>query len=450
MNFPFRIPTIVGLLLCVVVVGTIIFFTERALRAPSGASGSQQPQSVKITNITNTTFAVSWMTESPTTGTLLVSTRGKSNRVYYDERDAQGKLNSYRSHHITIRDAQPSTTYTFKILSNGKSYTNDGQPYTVTTADTLPPNPAGLDPAYGTIYTPEGVVADGALVYLTVAGGQELSALTKPTGLWLIPLNLVRTADFTSFLPTLERMDETIVVMHETGDINAMTDTLNDSPVPEMTIGQTHDFRRQNAKTTTNNTVALRATTPTTAPLAIATQPPIGGAVLGTTINQNVTLASPAQGASLTSTLPLIQGTGVPGKFIAISLGITQPISGSSLVKQDGTWSFTPPKALSAGKQSVTITTVDKNNKPVAITHAFQIFKSGTQVLGDATPSATLSVTPTATPFLISSISATPVVTEIATLSGEEIPTSGYELPTILLLIMGVALLASGVVAIAL
>lgn len=448
MNVPSKIPTIAGLLLVVASVGVVVFVVERALRSPSGAAGSQEPKNLEVSNVSDTSFTVSWMTGEKATGTLLVSSPSKTNRIYYDERDTTGKLGAYSSHSVTVRDAQAATTYSFKVLSNGRQYTNAGKPFEITTPQSLSPNTNGLDPAYGKIITARGEPAEGALVYLTLEGGQKLSSLTKPSGIFLIPLNQVRTEDLTTFLPTVERMDETLLVRHSTGDITATTDTLNDSPVPDMTIPGTFDFRRQNAKTTTNNALALRATTPAA---AVAQQ--TGATVLGeTTVKPAgvVTLVSPAQNAYLTATLPLITGTGIPNKFIAISLGITRPISGSTQVKADGTWSYTPPKPLAPGKQSVTITTVDANNKPVAITHLFEIFKSGTQVLGVATGSATLTPTFTPTPTTLVSSTDSPTPTEVSTLSGNEMPTSGNELPTLMLLMIGLGLFMAGATALVL
>jgi hypothetical protein len=171
-----------------------------------------------------------------------------------------------------------------------------------------------------------------------------------------------------------------------------------------MNMGKTYDFRKVQAKAPTTPTV-----------LGTQTQ-------TGTT----VALIQPAEGAALATSFPLVAGIGIPGKIVSVVLGITNPIAGSTTVKSDGTWLFTPPSALGEGKQSVTITTTDKDSKPAAITHQFTIFKSGTQVLGIATPSATIEPTPIATP------------------TAQPIPTSGTTLPTILLLIMGVALLVSG------
>jgi hypothetical protein len=214
--------------------------------------------------------------------------------------------------------------------------------------------------------------------------------------------------------------------------IHALTDTLNDSPVPNMSPGGTYDFRNLNAKA------------------------PGLSAVLGTTTTKPtniVSLVIPADGAAVTTTLPLIQGTGVVGKTVALVLGITHPIGDTTIVGPDGVWRYTPKQPLAAGKQSVTVTTANIQNIPVAITHTFEILQSGTQVLGDATPSATptdtttpsptdtLTPTPTTTPDLSASISATP---DESTLAAQPVPTSGYDLPTILLLVLSVGLILGG------
>ncbi len=115
---------------------------------------------------------------------------------------------------------------------------------------------------------------------------------------------------------------------------------------------------------------------------------------------------------------------------------MTNPYTDTTTVEADGIWRYTPKTAPSAGKQSVTITTTDSQNKSVAITHLFEILKSGTQVLGDATPSATIAPTVTIDP--------TPQTT--STLAGEPIPTTGSPLPLILLLLLGSGLLMSGFV----
>ncbi|OGG11628.1 hypothetical protein A2Z00_01025 [Candidatus Gottesmanbacteria bacterium RBG_13_45_10] len=433
MRIPTKFPTIIGLLLVVLVVGSVVFFVERVLRSPSTASGSQEPNAVRSTNITDTSFTVSWTTQLPATGTILVSTPKKNNEIYYDERDTVEKtLGSYTTHSIIVRNTSPDTTHSVVILSNGQKYLDNGTPYLVHTATTLTPISGGLEPSYGTVKTADNQPAMGAIVYVTVQGGQTLSSLVKSSGLWLIPLSLLRTEDLMSYLPTVDRMNEDILIVYNGDEATATTDTLNDSPVPDMYIGKAYDFRKQQAKTTGKDTLAIRLPTQNTTP-TLGT-----GAVLGQTTRRtfSVSLISPAQDAALTTSLPFIQGTGIPSKFVGIMLGITNPTNGSTQVGPDGVWNFTPLKPLGPGKQSVTISTVDNVGKPVAITHTFKVLKSGSQVLGDATPSATPVVTETPTPIEVPT----------STLAGVPVPNTGSQLPTILLLLLSIAFLTSGAI----
>ena len=122
MRVPTKIPTLLGVLIIVVIISSIVVL-ERIFRTPSGASSSQKPNQVKITNLSDTTFTVSWTTDAPTTGVVSVATRGKPSRVYYDERDLSGTLGSYTTHFVNIRDGTPQTQYDVAILSNSALYT---------------------------------------------------------------------------------------------------------------------------------------------------------------------------------------------------------------------------------------------------------------------------------------------------------------------------------------
>lgn len=419
-----KIPTLVGLLL----VGVLIVLFRYAFNEVSPlltkASEGTFPQEVKVTNISDTTFTVSWITTQPSAGALRLG--GNLERtMYYDDRISVSSSQSpptqqHATHMVTVRSLKPETAYQFSIFSNGKPYQNGKEPYDVRTAPPLFGLGTIIEPAYGQIANPSGEPAEGAIVYLTLSGGHMLSTLTKQGGMWVVPLNRARTADLTSFITGNERIDETLLVRGSNGEAQAITDTFNDNPVPAITIGKTYDFRK------------IQAEDGNKQPLAQA--PP---SVLGTatqTAASTVAITKPVDGAAIPSNLPLIQGTGVAGSQVLIIVGITNPVSDTFLVGTDGLWRYTPPKPLSEGKQSVTITTTDAKGKPVALTHMFEVLKSGTQVLGEATPSGTITPEPT--------LAGEPAPT--ATLAGEPIPETGSSLPLIVMLILGIALISSG------
>ncbi len=423
---PTKIPTLLGFLLVVIIVGVVAVGSDKIFQTATKASGSIAPEKIRVVNITDTAFTVTWETGTPATGAISVD-----NRVIFDDRDTKTQEKN-TAHIATARNLTPGSEYSFRVLSNGKK----NEPVRTRTAPAITVQGGNLEPAYGTVVSADKSPVRGALVFVTLDGSQTLATVTKQSGTWLIPLNLIRTQDLTGYLPVTDRMNIAITVQSQGLTTTAVTDTLNASPVPDMMLGKTYDFRRANAAVPNAKQLAV---------LPSPTPPTNGGAVLGAATAKpanTVSLIVPAQGAALPTTLPFIQGTGIPGKTVSIVLGITNPIGGTAIVGGDGLWNFTPPKPLAAGAQSITITTQDKNNKPVAITNNFTILKSGTQVLGDATPSA--SLTPTAAPTVIptATVSATPTPT--ATLSAQEVPVSGNTLPTIILLLVGAGLLVGG------
>ncbi len=422
-----KIPTLIGLILVGLAVLTFRFAFDRVTPLFSRAQATHTPQNVTISNVTDTTFTVSWVTSEPVTGAIILE--GTPNTTILDDRQTVpgAPTNAARTtHHVTARNLRADTPYAVRILSGGKTFGNNASPYEIRTAPVITGTGSNLEPAYGQVTLPTDQPAEGAILYLTPNGAQTLSVIVKSSGSWVIPLNLVRTSDLSAYLPGAERIDESIIVRDATGEATALTDTLNDNPVPTITIGKTYDFRKIQAMATPTRAIAL-APTPTTQPTVLG---------ISTTASGTVAIVKPQQNAALSSNLPLIQGTGIPGKKVSLLLGIAKPISATVTVGTDGVWYFTPPKPLAEGKQSVTITTVDAKGKTVAITHNFQILKSGTQVLGDATPSATLTPSPT--------IAFAETPTPTATLAGEPVPITGSPLPLIMLLVLGLGLLTGG------
>jgi len=107
------------------------------------------------------------------------------------------------------------------------------------------------------------------------------------------------------------------------------------------------------------------------------------------------TITQPVKNSVLVSNLPLFAGTAIPGRQIALNIDTIRRKKGILNTDQNGIWKYTPAKILSPGIHQFTVSTQDINNKIVTLTNIFEILKSGTQVLGDSTPSSTLAPTPT-------------------------------------------------------
>jgi len=423
MQGPQKIPTIVGIILVILLMTGISFLFQLLSKTQTRASTSIEPQQVTVTNVTDSSFTLVWQTEESASGTLLAVDANGKKYSGFDERDATGKLGKYKTHSVTIRSVTPQTTFDVTILSNGKKYPTDKKSYQVTTYTQLMITPPNIDPAYGKVIMSDTTPAEGALIFLTLTDSQTLSTLVRSSGSWIIPLSTIRSFDGSSYLPASDRYTETLDIQKEGVESKILTDTLNDSPVPDITLGQPYDFRNRDAKKPTNATIA-QVVPPENKQTAVL------GAATG-----SVVLTAPAEGTTVSTFRPQVTGLGVSGKTVTISLGLTNPTTGTTIVDKNGLWKYTPVKSLTPGKQRVTISSVDKNNKPIVITHTFIVLKSGTQVLGDATGSATITETPTPT---------ITTATNAATLASEPMPTSGSLLPTILLLLIGSALFIGG------
>lgn len=440
MQMPKKIPTLIALLVLFFLIGVGSVAVQKITSVSTSASPTVEPKNVTVTNITDTACTIIWQTDEPATGVISLSGKTATNAPSYDDRDVSGKLQKYTTHSVTIRNLSPNTTYELSILSNGKKYPQTGKPYAIQTGPTINSAGPAFEPAYGIVKKFDGRPAEGAIILFSFDDSQTLSTLVRSTGSWMVPLNTLRTKSLTAYaqVPTEQsRLNGTVTVLLDGQKTDALIDSKNISPVPDITLGQTYDYRNYQAKnkTTTPALADAKKTlpSPTGIPVVLGeqtTKTTASPTPTSTSSIGGVSITAPTNNSSIVSTKPLIQGTGIAGKTVTITLGITKPQTGKATVGANGTWQYTPSGTLGEGKQSVTITTVDTNNKAIALTHNFTILKSGTQVLGDATPSATSIPTPT----------------EEATLAAEPLPESGSTLPTFLLILVGAGLLIGGTI----
>lgn len=157
---------------------------------------------VRISNLTDTSFSVSWLTEEVTTGSVIFATSRAALRAGMGLRvTATGT-----AHLVTLTGLQPQTTYNFSIESGGAVDDNRGAYYSVTTGPTLTvPN---SDNVYGKIVEPTRNSVQGCLVYVRIllsgGGGSAgvstlLATQTDSSGEWSVNLGNARTGDLASY-----------------------------------------------------------------------------------------------------------------------------------------------------------------------------------------------------------------------------------------------------------
>ena len=328
-----RLPTIFAIFILILGIVAGVFLIKNGQAWFTRANPEITPKQLKITNITEKSFAVSWVTDGQVAGFIQYGTKEKE--LFYNATDDRDQLSGTQGkffvHHITARGLKAETNYFFKVNSGGKIFDNNGQPYQVKTAPLIQESALESDIAYGVVLKQDGSSAEGVLVYLSLANASPLSTITKSSGSWAIPLNLARSKDLLSWA-TYDKeasVEEIFVQGGPLGTATAIGVTKNDSPLPPITLGQNFDFRQAFVSPT---------------PISTSQEPPTSGFSVGAISppTQVLQIINPSQGENVSTSTPEIFGTGPGGETLTIIVESPQTIQGKAIISADGSWRWTP------------------------------------------------------------------------------------------------------------
>lgn len=415
-----RIPTILGLVVLVVamVAGVLLFGQGTGVFAPR-ATPQTTPKKIKITNITDTSFTVSFITDQSITAFLKYGTAaGSTNNQAGDDRDQiSGSVQPYNTHHLTVRGLQPNTTYYFILgTGSGTTFTNEGDPFTVKTAAQ-----AGTQPAAKTIYgsatTESGTPADGAIVYVKHSDASELSSLVKSSGSWAIPLSNARTVDGTTYA-TIGETDPLIVQVQgpQVAQVGQLTTTVSEAqPVETIAYGQagatgTATIPEETELIATEEpgeaTPAAQTTPPAMSEPEIEEEQPTEPATMAEaeleSATPSATSATPesqsetpevvvldieqakAETVTVTTTQPKIVGKAKPNVTIKIEVHSDTQISEFIVANADGTFELdiaALSQTLEPGEHTVTYSYTDPDTgEEISETVTFTVANTSTQI----------------------------------------------------------------------
>ncbi|MDP3955527.1 MAG: fibronectin type III domain-containing protein [bacterium] len=397
-----KIPTIIGFIILTVGLILGLFMVQNGQVFFLRANPEYTPIQVKLTNVTEASFSVSWVTEKDATGFVKFGESSSSlGQTLTDDRDqATSQTNNFLNHHVTIKNLKPATKYYFKLGSQGRTYDNSGKPYEILTGPSLTGGPPPSDVASGTVLTADGAKAAGAVVYLSMANMTPQSALVGADGTWLIPLSTALGANLSTFVSYDKKAQiEEIFVQGAQGvSATAIVTTGNDNPTPQITLGKTYDFRKtspQDEEQLTASSSGNQTKEEEISKESKFTFEELGPPTLASEAAE-LSITNPTQGEDLNTEKPEFQGTGPKGKTIQIL--VESPLyNGTAVIDNTGAWKWTPPSNLEPGEHKITITYLGKS-----ITKTFTVLaaEGGSLPAFTATPSATITPTraPTATP----------------------------------------------------
>lgn len=183
---------IAGLAISILLISTRTSFFSKA-------GVSDQPQNIRISNISDNSITISWITALKVPGFINFGVDQNLGSTVLDDRDLGGN-NVRFTHHVTLENLNPATTYMFKIGSGSTLYDDQGKLFTQTTAPITNETPPLPETLFGKVTKSDGQVPKEALVFMQTEKGTVLSSFTRTDGNFLITLNNARTADLFNYL----------------------------------------------------------------------------------------------------------------------------------------------------------------------------------------------------------------------------------------------------------
>lgn len=231
----------------ILVIGLVaaVFLVSQQTNFFSRAAFSTAPSQIQISNITDNSFTVSWVTKAPALGFVHYGLGPDLGLTSVDDREVFETQPGY-THHITIRDLEPDTLYYYKINSGGDIFDDQSEPFTQKTAriyegsvdeEFVDEEPVlGEAVINGVIEKEDGGVPSEALVYLRAEGSSVLSTYIDSEGNWLFPLINLRSEDLESRL-TLNN-DQQLSLTIEAGEdgLERVDFTLDDMAAVERIL----------------------------------------------------------------------------------------------------------------------------------------------------------------------------------------------------------------------
>lgn len=497
-----RIPTLlgVGILVVGLLVGVVFIGQGAGVFAPR-ATPETTPKNVKITNISEGIFTVSFLTDAQTPAFVKYGTDETDlSQQQPDDRDQlSGSIGEYTSHHITVRGLQPATVYYFVIgTGSGAQFDNNGSVFKVTTAKKAGA-PAAAKTIYGSVTTESGAPADGSIVYVKVPGAYEQSSLVKPSGSWAVPLSGARTADGNAYASVTDETELTIMAQGpQAKDAATLSVSVKEAqPVATIAFGKpvAQSPTTPSTPTPAPSSEPAMVATPTPVPLTATTPAATGSATTTTNALSQLAQATPSatpatssatpepvaevktidlksveaskEQPTVTTSQPVITGQAPPKVTVKIEVHSENEIYHQMVTDDQG--NFTVDLAalkanLEPGEHTITYSYVDPTTgKEVSKTQTFTVaaqepqatnqpYGSGNPVpMGTATQSATASSSATQTSTATGSATATGSgktatsggTTKTSTSSG--LPVSGAIGTTLALIFGGLFFIVSGI-----
>lgn len=234
------IPTILAIAILLVGIVDGVIYTKNQQIFKVKASFLLRPTNVRVSNIEDASFTVSWTTDKKAVG--FVHWGQKETNINKFSMDTNPE--SSNIHYVDIKDLSPNTSYFFKINSGGEEFDNNGSNWQVHTGKSIS-DQKEANIMSGRILTARGQPAVRAVVYGVVGGSSPISTITTNEGLWTLNIAKARTLSLDRLITIDERTTPIEIQVHADPDGIALASMypISAKPAPPIIIGKTQNFK---------------------------------------------------------------------------------------------------------------------------------------------------------------------------------------------------------------
>jgi hypothetical protein len=416
-----KLPTILGVLILLAGVITGVFLINSKQIFKLSADIDATPKNVRLTNITDSSFTVTWTTDIESNGFIKW---GKGEFSLSKVALEEGTDKSF-VHSVNVMGADSNSNVLFKISFNGKDYDNEGIPWQTKTLSVKNSSGTSLI-ASGTILKSDASTPAKALVYLTI-NGSVLSTLTSDEGNYIIPIS--------TYINNIT--DNTAIEISVQGGLLGSSQSViypqTIKSVPTMILGRTYDFRSL-PQTDDSSLPESSLTVPESVEISsrfeiIKTNEP--------KTTENIQINSIDEGEIITTINPEFFGTAPKNSELEIVVE-SEMQTDTLKTTSTGKWSWSPPNNLEPGEHKLTVKWRDTTGVLRTVTRSFIVSASEGPAF-ESTPSASLTPSPSTSPT--STPVSSPSATATSSATAPPTPETGSLTPTMGLFIIGFGLL---------
>ncbi len=241
-----KFPTLIGILIITFAtfITTYLVGGETIFKIKAGPG--QDPKNVKASNISDSSFTISYITDDKVIGTVNYGLDPNNlDSVALDDRDQLSqKINSYNYHSISLKNLNENTVYYYSITSGDKKYLNK-EKYKTKTGSLINKDPSMQIPISGKALLPDGSTPNEGLVYVKINDSQETVSLIKEDGTYFITLNTLRTSDNNNYYKISQNSKIKIEIFASRLYSSLLITPNEISPVPLITLSNNYDFQEE-------------------------------------------------------------------------------------------------------------------------------------------------------------------------------------------------------------